>query len=131
MFLLPGVYITVAMTGPYEFLEGEIIKFDRIITNMGDGYVQSSGKFISTVSGTYQFSGTFYEKRDLIGALLKKNGQGVIQANNGERGTGTLSVILSLKAGDEVYLERPGWVDDDARYSHVSSFSGALLRPDV
>ena len=119
------------MTGPHEFLEGEIIKFDRIITNIGEGYVQSNGKFIATVKGTYQFSGTFYEKRDLIGALLKRNGNGVIQANNGERGTATLSVVLSLMAGDEVYLERPGWVDDDARYSHVSSFSGVLLRPDV
>ena len=130
-FYLPGVYFTVAFTGPHEFLEGEILKFDRIITNIGDGYVISDGKFIILVNGTYQFSGNFFEARDVIGALLKKNGQGVIAANNGERGTGSLSAILSLKEGGEVYLERPPWADDDARYSHMSSFSGVLLLPDI
>ena len=83
------------MMESHEFQPGDIIKFDRIITNFGNGYDRSDGKFIAPVKGTYQFSGTLYDQRN-IGALLKKNGAGVIQANNGGSGTGSFDVILDL-----------------------------------
>ena len=113
------------------FLEREIIKFDRIITNSGDGYIVSDGKFISPIKGTYQFSGTLFDNNKKIASYLKKNEAQIIAATNGGAGTGSFSVILDLVEGDEVYLERPHWVDNDAEYSHVSSFSGVLLHHDV
>ena len=61
---------------------------------------------------------------------MKNVGQ-IILVNNGGNGTGSFSVILSLRAGDEVYLEGAHWVTGGARYSHVSSFSGVLLHPDI
>ena len=131
IIFLPGVFFTVTFTGAHQFLEGEIIKFDTIITNSGDGYVTSNGKFITPVNGTYQFSGTFYNVSKKIGAYVKKNNGTVVSANNGKDGTASFSVILDLVEGDEVYLERPHWVDDDAEYSYVSSFSGFLLHNDV
>ena len=119
------------MMGPHTFLEGEIIKFDRIITNIGDGYVVSDGKFIYPINGTYQFSRIFYDVSKKIGAYLKRNTGSVISANNGGSRTASFSIILDLVEGDEVYLERPPWVGDNAEFSHVSSFSGALLHPDA
>ena len=81
------------MTGHHEFLDGEIIKFDRIITTIGEGYVQSNGKFIATVSGTYQFSGTFYDRNHKIGVELMKNVERIIFANNRGSGTASFSAI--------------------------------------
>ena len=57
-----------------------------------------------------------------------KNGRYMGVANNGGDGTGSLSVILDLEEGDEVYLIRPHWVPNQAEYDpYVTTFSGIFI----
>ena len=58
-----------------------------------------------------------------------KNGMLIIGTSNEGGGPASLSAILDLKEGDEVYLIKPDLVEDDAAYDHYfTSFSGVLLR---
>ena len=99
------MYFTVGPPQPTTFMDRGIIKFDRIITNVGGGYIDDSnkadyGKFIARRSGTYQFNANLYNRNEVLGSDLLKNGQFMGGANNGGGGTGSLSVILDLEEGD-------------------------------
>ena len=124
------------MTQDRTFLQGEVIKFDQTVTNVGGSYIDDSsnadyGKFIAPQNGTYQFSATFYNAAKFIGADLMKNGVFITGASNGGVGAAGMSAILDLVEGDEVYLVRIAWVDDDAAYNrYFVSFSGVLIRAD-
>ena len=115
----------------------QIIKFDKIITNIGGGYIDdvnnaNYGKFIAPGNGTYQFNVNLYSEVARIGGDLLKNGALIISAagENGG-GSGSLSAILDLMEGDAVYLMIPGWVADTTLYSsYFTSFSGVLIRTD-
>ena len=122
------------MTYDASFVDRQIIKFDKIITNVRGGYIDdvnnaNYGKFVAPQNGSYQFTANLVSNDKLIGANLVKNGMFIIGANNGGDGPASLSAILDLKDGDQVYLEKPVFVADDAAYDHYfTSFSGALLR---
>ena len=118
------------------FLNREVIKFDRPVINVGDGYIDDNnstdyGKCIATQNGTYQFNANLYHGNTAIGADLVKNGIVITATKNGADGSATLSAILDLVEGDEVYLARPPWVGDEAKFNHFfTSFSGVLIRAD-
>ena len=115
---------------------GEVrMTFNRTITNIGGGFIDDDnndadyGKFIAPQNGTYQFSANLFNINKVIAADLIKNGKLIIGAFNGGGGTASVSAILDLKEGDEVYLRKPHWVEDDAAYNYYfTSFSGGLLR---
>ena len=125
------------MTQHKTFMEHEIIKFDKIITNVGGGYIDESsnadyGKFIAPQNGTYQFNANLYNGNDIIGADLAKNGAFITANSNGGSGATSLSAVLDLVVGDDVYLYRPHWVANNAQYNkYCSSFSGVLLCTDA
>ena len=116
-------------------MDGEIMKFDKIITNVGGGYIDDDnntdhGKFVAPQNGTYQFNAIIYNQDLWMGANLEKNGHIIVVANNGGDGAGSLNLILDLEVGDEVYLTRPHWVDDNSEYDpYITSFSGFLILP--
>ena len=120
-----------------SFLGVQIIKFDKVITNIGGGYIDDVnnadyGKFITPENGTYQFNVNLYNEDTKIGGDLVKNGALIISAAGGkEGGSGGLSAILDLTEGDEVYLGKPGWMATGSVYSrYFTSFSGVLIRAD-
>ena len=138
IIILSGVYLTVGVSKDTTFMNQEIIKFDRVITNVGGGYIDDVnnidyGKFIAPENGTYQFNANFYKDGDkTIGADILKNSQFVLAAKNGNGGATSPSVILDLNENDEVYLTRPPWVSDYTKYDkYWTSFSGFLVRVDV
>ena len=114
----------------------EIIKFDKIITNVGGGYIGDNGnadysKFIAPQNGTYQFNANLYNRDNLIGTDLVKNGMLIIGTSNGGGRTASLSAILDLKEGNKVYLQQPHWVAVGTLYNrYFTSFSGVLIRAD-
>ena len=125
----------VSMTYSARLEDNQIIKFDKIITNVGDGYIgdvsnADYGKFIAPGNGTYQFIVNVYNHNALIGADLEKNGVPIISTKeNG--GSASLSAILDLMEGDAVYLMKPGWVADATLYNrYFTSFSGVLICAD-
>ena len=126
----------VSMTYDASFVDKEIIKFDKIITNVGGGYIGDNGnadysKFIAPQNGTYQFNANLYDRDNLIGTDLVKNGMFIIGAHNGGGGPSSLSAIFDLTEGDQVYLQQPHWVAVGTLYNrYFTSFSGVLIRAD-
>ena len=132
----PGIHFMVSMTYDASFVDKEIIKFDKIITNVGGGYICDNGnadygKFIAPQNRTYQFNANLYSRDNLIGMDLVKNGMLIIGAHNGGAGPASLSAILDLTEGDQVYLQQPHWVAVGTLYNrYFTSFSGVLIRAD-
>ena len=71
VLLPPGVHFTVGLSQDTTFVDREIIKFDKVITNTGGGYIDDVnntdyGKFIAPQNGTYQFNANFYYRKQVI-----------------------------------------------------------------
>ena len=130
-----GVYFTVGLTTSRTF--SPEIKFDKVITNVGGGYIDDVnnadyGKFIAPLNGTYQFNANIYNENNLTGGDLMKNGRLVVLTKNGGGGPASISAIVDLKVGDEVYLKRPTWVLPNTEYDrYFTSFSGVRIHADV
>ena len=135
MFYVSGVHFLVGLTEHYSVDGNEIIKFDKIINNIGRGYMDDAnstdyGKFVAPGNGTYQFNAIIYSQTIWIAADLMKNEEHIIIANNGGGGPGSLSVVLDLKEGEKVYLKKTHWVLNGAVYDkYITSFSGVLVHP--
>ena len=59
-FSVVDVHFTVRLGSDTSVPKGELVKFDKVISNVGAGYIDDSGhtdygKFIVPISGTYQF----------------------------------------------------------------------------
>ena len=105
------MYFTVGLSEHTTFLGRDIIKFDRILTNVGGGYIgdvnnADYGKFIALKNGTYQFNAVIYSKDDLVAVDLLRNEELITVAHNGgpDGGSASLAVVLDLKEGDQVYF---------------------------
>ena len=125
------------LSGNVCFLGVQVIKFDRVITNIGGGYIDDVnnadyGKFITPQNGTYQFNFNLYNEVAKVGADLVKNGALIISVISGkDGGSGSVNAILDLTEGDAVYLKKPLWVADGSVYHrYFTSFSGVLIRAD-
>ena len=120
-----------------SFRGQERITFNRIITNIGGGYIDDDnnadyGKFIAPVNGTYQFNVNLCNETTKVGADLVKNGALIISAINGNSGgSGSVNVILDLTEGDAVHMGKPEWMATGSVYNrYFTSFSGVLIRAD-
>ena len=66
----------------------------------------------------------------LIGADLLKNDMVVIGASNGGVGPTSVSAMLDLNEGDQVYLQKLYWMPNEAVHNKFfTSFSGSLYPP--
>ncbi|XP_012681128.1 C1q-related factor [Clupea harengus] len=115
----------------------EVLKFDDVVTNLGNNYDSTSGKFICGVPGTYFFiyhvlmrggDGTS------MWADLCKNGQvrasAIAQDADQNYDYASNSVILHLDAGDEVYVKLDGGKAHGGNNNKYSTFSGFILYSD-
>ncbi|CAC5415264.1 C1QL [Mytilus coruscus] len=88
-----------------------IVKFDDMITNIGDGYDASSGVFTVPRNGTYEFAMNFItsnKDRWLELDLIKNNKMVVREFSAFDKHTsGTLQAILELEKGDRIYVNHP------------------------
>ncbi|XP_070541974.1 complement C1q subcomponent subunit B-like [Ptychodera flava] len=109
--------------------------YDKVYSNVGNGYSSSTGKFTCSVSGIYFFmiSGMrIHSHSHFMYICLMKNNEKlpcVYVHNSGQRhyGAASNSVIIDLEAGDEVWV-RLGY--GHALYSdsnEYASFTGYLL----
>ncbi|KAL4660511.1 C1q-related factor-like [Arapaima gigas] len=132
---MPRVAFYAGLKNPHEGYE--ILKFDDVVTNLGNNYDGISGKFICNIPGTYFFiyhvlmrggDGTS------MWADLCKNGQvrasAIAQDADQNYDYASNSVILHLDAGDEVYIKLDGGKAHGGNNNKYSTFSGFIIYAD-
>ncbi|CAN0341650.1 unnamed protein product [Lampetra planeri] len=132
---MPKSAFTAKLSTPRP-ASGSPIKFDMILTNSGNHYNPSTGKFTCVYPGTYYFVMHVCVFWESVFANLKKNGEVVNRYHsawvNGWPGVAVSGgSVLSLKEGDQVWLEVTGAYNGIfVRNDIDSSFSGFLLSPE-
>ncbi|XP_028440139.1 uncharacterized protein LOC114559595 [Perca flavescens] len=133
----PKVAFYTALTeagnvGPYN--TDITLKYSKVFTNIGNAYNPATGFFTAPVNGVYYLQFTVCGSKKLYMAVfLYKNNQRIMYNHKvkegGELDYFTNSVVLELKAGDEIHLDLPSdhAVFDDR--NNYSTFSGSLLFP--
>ncbi|XP_063411626.1 cerebellin-1-like [Mytilus trossulus] len=109
---------------------GEIVKFDKVWTNVNNDYY-----YIAPKPGVYQFICTVmtpYNKT--LRLFLWKNDMKTVAvypgAANFGYNTGTINMILELQKGDKVYIKQANtekYIYSESAYNY-SMFSGYLIR---
>uniref|UniRef100_A0A3B3DIT3 C1q domain-containing protein n=1 Tax=Oryzias melastigma TaxID=30732 RepID=A0A3B3DIT3_ORYME len=110
------------------------LKYKKIFSNYGDCYNPSTGIFTATVSGVYFFRFSMFNNLSPTPnsvVCLKKNNErltSVWDVNGSDSNDmGSNAAVISLKVGDNVYVELQAnrLVFDDA--GNYNTFSGFLL----
>ncbi|RUS82326.1 hypothetical protein EGW08_009916 [Elysia chlorotica] len=114
--------------GPVE--KNTDVPFDNIVTNIGDGFNNETGRFTAPVDGTYVFSVTVAaQARRRAAVELSLNGRMVMTVWAESLpfwGTSSGTAILNMRSGDQVWLvllQRAAFL-----YGYMySTFSGHCL----
>ncbi|KAF7709165.1 complement C1q-like protein 4 [Silurus meridionalis] len=112
----------------------EILKFQKVFTNVGGAYSSTTGKFTTPVKGVYYFSFTaFANGKSSMGVHLRKNGEQIVAIydynSNHKDVNGANRSVLMLEKGDEVYIGLWSSLYIFDSYNSVSTFSGFLIFP--
>ncbi|XP_051909248.1 complement C1q-like protein 2 [Hippocampus zosterae] len=125
----------VGLKNPHEGYE--VLKFDDVITNLGNLYDPNSGKFTCQVSGIYYFTYHVLMRGGdgtSMWADLCKNGQvrasAIAQDADQNYDYASNSAVLHLDSGDEVYVKLDGGKAHGGNNNKYSTFSGFILYPD-
>ncbi|XP_048838701.1 complement C1q-like protein 4 [Brienomyrus brachyistius] len=115
----------------------EVLKFDDVVTNVGNYYEPTTGKFTCPLPGTYYFTYHVLMRGGdgtSMWADLKKNGQvrasAIAQDADQNYDYASNSVILHLDVGDEVCVQLDGGKVHGGNANKYSTFSGFLIYPD-
>lgn len=106
----------------------QTIKYDRVLTNIGNGYNKWSGHFTAPLKGLYVFSCTVMAVNGHnISVVLVKNGQKMMLANSSHSAweTGAISAVLVLNKGDTIWIRRYAY--GRYIYGNYNIFSGYLI----
>uniref|UniRef100_A0A8C9DV37 Complement C1q like 3 n=1 Tax=Prolemur simus TaxID=1328070 RepID=A0A8C9DV37_PROSS len=95
----------------------EVLKFDDVVTNLGNHYDPTTGKFTCSIPGIYFFT---YHVR--ASAIAQDADQNYDYASN--------SVVLHLEPGDEVYIKLDGGKAHGGNNNKYSTFSGFIIYAD-
>nr|XP_020482720.1 complement C1q-like protein 2 [Labrus bergylta]XP_020507402.1 complement C1q-like protein 2 [Labrus bergylta] len=125
----------VGLKNPHEGYE--VLKFDDVITNLGNHYDAGTGKFTCHVSGIYFFTYHVLMRGGdgtSMWADLCKNGQvrasAIAQDADQNYDYASNSAVLHLDSGDEIYVKLDGGKAHGGNNNKYSTFSGFILYPD-
>lgn len=131
----PRVAFFTGLRNPQEGYD--VLRFDDVVTNLGDNYDGSTGKFTCKVPGTYFFIYNVLMRGGdgtSMWADLIKNGlvraSAIAQDQDQSYDYASNSVILHLDAGDEVFIKLDGGKAHGGNSNKYSTFSGFLLYAD-
>nr|XP_022313878.1 caprin-2-like [Crassostrea virginica]XP_022313886.1 caprin-2-like [Crassostrea virginica]XP_022313893.1 caprin-2-like [Crassostrea virginica] len=125
------VAFTAGITSSSSTWRGDILVFPHVITNKGQGYSSSSGKFTAPRDGTYVFTvtGVSFGKKPLNLDIVH-DGDSKVRTwsdNSASQQTGTNLVVLELDRGDAVWVGRYNGGGYWANSVPVTTFSGFIL----
>ncbi|MBN3326828.1 C1QL2 protein, partial [Atractosteus spatula] len=131
----PRIAFYVGLKNPHEGYE--VLKFDDVVTNLGNHYDPATGKFTCQVSGIYFFTYHVLMRGGdgtSMWADLCKNGQvrasAIAQDADQNYDYASNSVVLHLDSGDEIYVKLDGGKAHGGNNNKYSTFSGFILYPD-
>ena len=119
---------TACYTKKEHLGEHQIVRYDHVITNVGNGYSSSDGHFTAAVDGVYTFSLTGMAETTSAGVLnIMKNGEFVVKSysNKGEYDSSSVTIHLQLNSSDAVWVENGSGVRQ-LTYGGDNCFSGIL-----
>ncbi|CAH1795369.1 unnamed protein product [Owenia fusiformis] len=112
--------------GPVE--QDMTVLFDRVFTNVGEMFDEYTSHFVCKLNGTYMFTTHILgqEDKDAIAWLMVNNKHQLPLHADGRSGygTGSNTIILTLKLDDHVWLQLS---KNSALLNDYSTFSGFLL----
>ncbi|XP_072272896.1 complement C1q-like protein 2 [Pyxicephalus adspersus] len=131
----PRIAFYVGLKSPHEGYE--LLKFDDVVTNLGNHYDPTTGKFTCQVPGIYYFTYHILMRGGdgtSMWADLCKNGQvrasAIAQDADQNYDYASNSVVLHLDSGDEIYVKLDGGKAHGGNNNKYSTFSGFILYPD-
>ncbi|XP_068103235.1 complement C1q-like protein 2 [Hyperolius riggenbachi] len=131
----PRIAFYVGLKSPHEGYE--LLKFDDVVTNLGNHYDPTTGKFTCQVPGTYYFTYHILMRGGdgtSMWADLCKNGQvrasAIAQDADQNYDYASNSVVLHLDSGDEIFVKLDGGKAHGGNNNKYSTFSGFILYPD-
>jgi hypothetical protein len=114
----------------------QVIKFDRVLTNIGSAYNSHDGVFRAPVSGAYEFAVTVMAPPDhaVHVDIIKDGGEVLCYAYGApsDHDSGTCVVMVQLIEGNDVWVRHDMMPTsaNEAIYHSYSSFSGHLIQAD-
>ena len=128
-----GFLVSLA-TDQLPVKRNDVLKFDHVITNIGNAFDRESGKFVCRIPGTYMFYFNLVsEIESYIEASIKVNGITQVTAVSNHRITtgdqGSAVAILILRRGDVVAVNIDWPVEQQIVHGEgKTTFSGYLLQ---
>ncbi|XP_059693761.1 LOW QUALITY PROTEIN: complement C1q-like protein 4 [Haemorhous mexicanus] len=133
-FYSPKIAFYAGLRKPHEGYE--VLRFDDVVTNVGNYYEPSSGKFTCPLPGIYFFTYHVLMRGGdgtSMWADLMKNGQvrasAIAQDADQNYDYASNSVILHLDVGDEVFVKLDGGKVHGGNTNKYSTFSGFIIYP--
>ncbi|XP_077470503.1 complement C1q-like protein 3b [Stigmatopora argus] len=115
----------------------EVLKFDDVVTNLGNHYDPATGKFTCSIPGIYYFAYHVLMRGGdgtSMWADLCKNNQvrasAIAQDADQNYDYASNSAVLHLEAGDEIYIKLDGGKAHGGNNNKYSTFSGFMLYAD-
>uniref|UniRef100_A0A8C7XH38 Complement component 1, q subcomponent-like 3a n=1 Tax=Oryzias sinensis TaxID=183150 RepID=A0A8C7XH38_9TELE len=115
----------------------EVLKFDDVVTNLGNHYDPASGRFTCSIPGIYFF--TYHvlmrggDGTSMWADLCKNNqvrASAIAQDADQNYDYASNSAVLHLEPGDEVYVKLDGGKAHGGNNNKYSTFSGFIIYAD-
>ena len=109
----------------------DVVTFDDVRVNRGQGYNPSTGVFTAPRKGLYHFSCVIMaHSSHHVHYQLNKNDAVYINGYSNKSGhaTSTISDVIEMKKGDRVFIKHRNSNSEEITGSHHSTFSGYFLQ---
>uniref|UniRef100_A0A8W8LMR5 C1q domain-containing protein n=1 Tax=Magallana gigas TaxID=29159 RepID=A0A8W8LMR5_MAGGI len=123
----PAIAFSAVLSTNTHLGNDDAIKYDNVLTNLGNGYDKWCGHFVVPRKGVYVFScSVMATNPNHITVGIIKNGKTILGVAS-QRGWESSSriVILSMDKGDRVWVRR--LAHDRNIMANYNSFSGYLI----
>lgn len=124
----PAIGLSAALKHDAYLGNDQAIRYDKVITNFGNGYDKWSGHFTAPRRGFYVFTCTLMATNtDGITVEIVKNGQHklIINSEYTPWDSSSGSVVIAMNKRDKVWVRRHG--HGRRIYRNFNSFSGYLI----